>query len=729
MSANKTEINIDKIVAKLLRTRSESDSESESDDDEAEKLEFVYKRTKVEANIQSSIIQNLSNLIKDDDNQINYTSQYGFDSEAQSCNDIHCQHDHKLINSNMCAPAKLKSKEPKSGARGDLAMKQYATSTQTVEHLRVECTCGKQCVASSTLKEMNEVRTRYWGPPNDEVVNRADRNDRNMDILKRALTQDEKGKAVFKFFIGTRNICELGYLIILGLISVKSKEDGTVVANAPPGQWTRTKEYVLNSKQYCEIFKPKRSKTTLQSNGSKHTEAVTYITLLAEKSYSCDDAVGVNLQGVKILPFNNVSELYTKYVREWQRSQEWPSFREPLTDNLLNDEDSDNDSIAGDHEYDQKVPCCLNTFSTAYESVKEKIKFKNSRGSFETCSICNQIDDHMRKITLNWSKKQIDMIISLKDLHISQQAKERQDMENRMKQAAQSIDDEGNPEFAFLFPDGYSIHKTETPKLCRGAGKDKSLSETLSNRIMGFRVICGPIDTHFLYNLDDMVPGGCNIMIELMRTAINDLAVLLQNIALKLPRKLFLQFDNCGENKNKYMFTYLSILVQEFYFDSIQVNFLIVGHTHACIDQYFSCLSDVIYSRSFIGSPLALRNLFDTELASKTKPAINKTIHVYYDYKSWLDQVINQSIKYYQIPQVFVFTRKNFIACCQYKFLSTDQDFLPRPPQDLKDIITIDNLDSVSEGFRLSPFCQFGGENAVVDYLCYNESSSRTVSR
>lgn len=57
------------------------------------------------------------------------------------------------------------------------------------------------------------------------------------------------------------------------------------------------------------------------------------------------------------------------------------------------------------------------------------------------------------------------------------------------------------------------------------------------------------------------------------------------------------------------MFAYIQKLVEEDLFDVVEVFFLIVGHTHASIDQYFSVLAKRIKDRSFIGSPLALQAL------------------------------------------------------------------------------------------------------------------------
>ena len=50
--------------------------------------------------------------------------------------------------------------------------------------------------------------------------------------------------------------------------------------------------------------------------------------------------------------------------------------------------------------------------------------------------------------------------------------------------------------------------------------------------------------------------------------------------------------DNCWrENKNRFLFSFLSALVQLKVFEEISVNFLIVGHTGNEVDQLFSILA------------------------------------------------------------------------------------------------------------------------------------------
>ncbi|CAB4033100.1 Hypothetical predicted protein, partial [Paramuricea clavata] len=59
-----------------------------------------------------------------------------------------------------------------------------------------------------------------------------------------------------------------------------------------------------------------------------------------------------------------------------------------------------------------------------------------------------------------------------------------------------------------------------------------------------------------------------------------------------LPPVFHLQLDNCWrENKNRHVFTLLSLLVELSIFDKVKGNFLPVGHTHEDIDALFGIFS------------------------------------------------------------------------------------------------------------------------------------------
>ena len=51
---------------------------------------------------------------------------------------------------------------------------------------------------------------------------------------------------------------------------------------------------------------------------------------------------------------------------------------------------------------------------------------------------------------------------------------------------------------------------------------------------------------------------------------------------------LYIQTDNAGDNKSKYMFAFLMMLVKEGVTKTVVLSMLLVGHTHIDIDQIFS---------------------------------------------------------------------------------------------------------------------------------------------
>jgi hypothetical protein len=66
-----------------------------------------------------------------------------------------------------------------------------------------------------------------------------------------------------------------------------------------------------------------------------------------------------------------------------------------------------------------------------------------------------------------------------------------------------------------------------------------------------------------------------------------------------------------------------------FRFDKVFIHFLIVGHTHCLIDQYFSVISKQIFEAEFIASPHALHALILQTVDDKGKsPLVCRFIEV-----------------------------------------------------------------------------------------------------
>jgi hypothetical protein len=140
-----------------------------------------------------------------------------------------------------------------------------------------------------------------------------------------------------------------------------------------------------------------------------------------------------------------------------------------------------------------------------------------------------------------------------------------------------------------------------------------------------------------------------------------------------------------------------SLLVELGYFETVTVGFLIVGHTHASIDQYFSCLRGLIKSSVFIASPIALQHLFalppKTNDSKYRPPILQIKIHFLHDYVSFFDPYWNTKIHNYGIPYQFKFTNIFGKAVCQYKqFSDHNLKWLPVFPMNISRSTTSGDL-------------------------------------
>lgn len=170
---------------------------------------------------------------------------------------------------------------------------------------------------------------------------------------------------------------------------------------------------------------------------------------------------------------------------------------------------------------------------------------------------------------------------------------------------------------------------TKSPKEGEGKATQKHGSSCFETRVIGVEVICGPVKETFVYTTDNLVPAGSNITIEVIRQAQYDLAKLLADRGLVYPKRQHFQFDNGSENKTQVVFGYISMLVESGLLEDVTANFLIVGHTHTSIDQFFSVLSKKITKQKFIATPLSMAYLLKHAHSVTTeRPQIFRRIKV-----------------------------------------------------------------------------------------------------
>jgi hypothetical protein len=104
--------------------------------------------------------------------------------------------------------------------------------------------------------------------------------------------------------------------------------------------------------------------------------------------------------------------------------------------------------------------------------------------------------------------------------------------------------------------------------------------------------------------------------------------------AATLPPVLNMQLDNaCSDNKNRYVFSFFSLLVHKGVFREVYVNFLLVGHTHEDIDAMFGRWSCRLRENDYPTLPILMKSFMDAE----TEPIIPHLIEEVPNFKEFVD--------------------------------------------------------------------------------------------
>ena len=130
-----------------------------------------------------------------------------------------------------------------------------------------------------------------------------------------------------------------------------------------------------------------------------------------------------------------------------------------------------------------------------------------------------------------------------------------------------------------------------------------------------------------------------------------------------LPRHLLLQLDNSGkDNKNKHVLGFCGELVAKGVFETIQVSFLMVGHTHEDIDALFSQLSRALRQQE-VSSFHQLMSMF---WGCECHHPVPYLIQEVADYKSYSKGFFNKMVGH-SAPIAFRFSMRNNVPIYQCK--------------------------------------------------------------
>ena len=161
-----------------------------------------------------------------------------------------------------------------------------------------------------------------------------------------------------------------------------------------------------------------------------------------------------------------------------------------------------------------------------------------------------------------------------------------------------------------------------------------------------------------------------------------------------LPPHLLLQLDNAASDiKNRYLFMFLSLLTAIGVFITIEVGFLLMGHTHEDIDGTYGRMSSNLKSKDIYSLP----EMMDTYRKIEDKRVFPpRLIDKVYDFKSFLNGYIKEgknalvghlNVQYFQfivLNDVLVLRYKESIREVQWSepvnFWNVDDEGRPKLP-------------------------------------------------
>jgi hypothetical protein len=169
----------------------------------------------------------------------------------------------------------------------------------------------------------------------------------------------------------------------------------------------------------------------------------------------------------------------------------------------------------------------------------------SGKSGFPCCGQCNSLRNLKTSASCKRDTVTRDVLRKLARLHLLQQGTERQHADNFILESKKL--DNSQPVQAYFNIDASSVWTGNSPKFQKV--RNSKQSNNVENRNFGCRIVCGTIDEYISICTNNLIPGGANVMVEVVRYCIEYLSRRLQDISMILPKKLGFHFDNSGENK------------------------------------------------------------------------------------------------------------------------------------------------------------------------------------
>jgi hypothetical protein len=122
--------------------------------------------------------------------------------------------------------------------------------------------------------------------------------------------------------------------------------------------------------------------------------------------------------------------------------------------------------------------------------------------------------------------------------------------------------------------------------------------------------------------------------------------------------------DNSGkDNKNQTVMAFCSELVSRGVFETVQMSFLMVGHTHEDVDALFSKVSKQVRNKEVATLPALMAEVWECESIHPVPRVIQEVA----SYKSYLQTFNVKEIEGHSKPVAFLFSMRDNVPIYQYK--------------------------------------------------------------
>jgi len=165
---------------------------------------------------------------------------------------------------------------------------------------------------------------------------------------------------------------------------------------------------------------------------------------------------------------------------------------------------------------------------------------------------------------------------------------------------------------------------------------DEPLKRTLTSKVVGV-IIHGRPDAQYFNAAGHHQSVDSNLNLECLRRALVHYCK-----SAPLRRKLYVQFDNASDNKNKNCMGFLAWMVLMGYIEEAELSMMMPGHTHEDIDAAFRVIAEHFYQ---LGMILTVDDFMAQLRAAWSggkhdENSIVEPVDVVFDYKAWFDGAV-----------------------------------------------------------------------------------------